>query len=221
MKGYVPFRGKFITVSDVPRGRPIVRTAEEWHQRGLECHEDGGWLRYFLMVALISFPAYTITWALLDGALTAIGLVNAAVYTMTYTSLTYASERYHSNREVRRGTYTGIFEHGLQIRIFESSAFFFLPFCEMTGMRLREGLFRWYVEVDLRGFNRPFKVYNLVKHMGDNGYAEIQRRVGTGIPMPELPRLHVYGGPFPDTTGSPLLVDVGPRSYDFSAPLRF
>ena len=221
MKGYVPFRGKFIRVSDVPRGRPIVRTAEEWHKRGLDCQDAWAWWTLMLLVAAVTFITVMVTAVLVFGEFNRFAWTYAAFYSVFYTLTTYASERYHSNREVRRETYTGMFEHGLQIRVFETSVYLFLPYCEMTGMRLREGLFRWFVEVDIRGFKKPLKIYNLVKHMGDNGYAELLRRVGTSTPMPELPRLHVYGGPYTTRMGSPLHTEVGPRSYDFSAPLRF
>ncbi len=219
MKGYVPFRGKFIKVSNVPRGRPIVRTAEEWHQRALRLKDDAFWFKDLVITGLIAFTVWVGLDALL-GTLDTFSWLDAAIYTFIFWAMTYAHETYHSNREVERVTYAGLFEHGLQFRWSGSSLFFFIPYGEIRSVGMGDGISGRVMEMDLHGFKKPLKFSELLEIIGEDGYAELQRRVGVGTRMPELPRLFVYGGPAPDTTGSPLLADAGPRSYDFSAPLR-
>ncbi|NIP34832.1 MAG: hypothetical protein GWN97_08610, partial [Thermoplasmata archaeon] len=135
MRGYVPGRDSFETVDDVPRGRPVLLTAEEWHRRSRRQQDGVFWWRYFLLIAVIA----VVIWVGLDALLGTVDIfswMDAAIYTVVFFICTYAAESYHSDREVERGTYSGLFEYGLQSRLFESSYYFFFPYCQIEDVKV-------------------------------------------------------------------------------------
>ncbi len=220
MRGYVPGRDTFETVDDVPRGRPVHLPAEEWHRRSRRLQDGVFWFKHFLIIAIIA----VVIWVGLDallGTVDTFSWVDAAVYTVVFFTMTYAAETYHSNREVERGTYSGLFEYGLQWRMFESSYYFFLPYCQIEDVKVRHRVNDTVMEVYLQGFKRPLGFTELFEVLGPDGYVELKRRVGRVTPVPEVPKVHIYGDRLPATTPSPLFSEVRPRPYDYSAPLRF
>jgi len=187
-KAFVPSRGRFLRVKDVPRGPPVLRTSEQWHQRALSIRWDN-WHLYMLFFGVSIYAIYLgLGWAL--GMPLAIAFMNATIYLVTYVSLIYLMETYQSNREVVRQTHSGLFTYGIQARHVGTHLFFFVPYIDIIDFRVKQGWFFQTLVLDIRCLKRPFKIEYMPELLGADGLAELRRRIDGTM---EIPKMMIYG----------------------------
>jgi hypothetical protein len=220
MRGVVFRGGQKVKVKDVPRGRPILRTAEEWHRRQ-RAHVWDNWWVVPIIHALIVYPIWIGLDLLLEGTVRGNTLVNATAYYLTYMGMMFIMEVYQSNRELGRGNYSGLFDHGIQLRQFDTYLFFFFPYCEIIDFRVKTGWFWQTLELDIPGMRKPFKLQGMPEILGEEGLAELRRRVDASAGRFEMPKLVLYGQPTPVVATTSPPVNPTSRSPVFTAGLRF
>ena len=202
LRAKVPRDGKFVSVPAVERGRPILYSAEGWSSRARESSDKvvGVWIWYYppLMVLTVLFMSLVL------GTVEALWIIQTLIFSVLYLVTFGLSEIYHRNREVSRGSYTGLFERGLQYRVPYQSLHYFIPFHLIEGFTVKTN---WpYPRLVLRisGRRRPLKLVHAPVILGREGLALLDRRVN-GEPGPrEPPRLVLY------TEGGSTRVDDDP-----------
>jgi len=191
-KAFVPSRGKFRRVHDVPRGPAVLHTSDEWHQRAASFRFEN-WFLFFVSLGASVYAIYICLGALLGMPLN-LSLLNATVYLVTYISMMYFMEVYQSNREVIRQNHTGLFTYGLQMRGAGTYMFFFVPYIDILDFRVKQGWLFQSLELYIRGMEKPFKIENMPLILGEDGLLELRRRIDG---MVDVPKMVVYGDRLP------------------------
>lgn len=192
MKSRVLFNGKLVPSTKVLRGRPILRTAEQWHLRGVECRREYR-ARFLLTLVPTLFATWLVMELLLTGAFDfTFGIVFVTQMVM-YPIMYYCIDAYFSSKEIGRTHYSGLFEHGLQSRIFLNDMCFFIPYREVLDFQVTEKWFGQRLVLVIVGWNKPMHLDLLAPILGEDGLAELRRRTTPLYALSEPPRLVIYG----------------------------
>lgn len=208
------------SVKDVPRGRPILLTSEEWHQRSASLYRSD-LPRSLFYNALACIPV-TVILTLFIWDLSWVFLIPIfLLHWVAWSGVDCLREGYHSRREVARQNHSGLFEYGIQQRLSEFDMTFFIPYAEIERAWVKEGRRGMSLQMDLRGQEQPYASHDLLKILGEEGLEELQRRVGGRLPVQEPPKLVLYGDRPPVITSVSPLVASDVRSPVFSPGIQF
>ena len=210
--------GKFNSQKEVPRGLPVLRIAEEWHQRGVSLRKERIPTKLFLS-ALVFFPIMLFLMMALWDMPPSFVVQYTFFYWVGFLIADFAHESYQSNREVERQNFSGLFEYGVQVRVEKTNLFFFVPYAEIMDFRVKEGWFGQNLELDVRNLKKPFVTDDLPEILGVEGLDELRRRIGQGAV--EMPKLVLYEERTPAImTSAPFFVAES-RVPVYSARLQF
>jgi hypothetical protein len=218
MKGLVLRGGKFNSEREVPRGPPVLRTADEWHGRGVRLRREKMPSRLFLSF-LVFFPVMFFLMLVVWDIPASFVVPYTFFYWIGYRVMGHFHEIYQSNREVERQNFSGLFEYGVQVRLEETNLFFFVPYAEIINFRVKRGWFGHNLEIKVRDLKKPFVTDDLPEILGVEGLDELRRRIGRGAV--EMPRLVLYGERTPATMTGPPFSATESRVPVYSAPLQF
>jgi hypothetical protein len=196
----VIFKGEFVPPRDVPRGDPILRTPEEWHQRGVGIRKKVR-TDSIITVSLFAFTVWIVLSLVFNGAIRGEAVLLAAIFAIVYSIGTYVMEVYYSWREVGRTIYSGLFEGGLQVRTFGYDMVFFIPYSDIQNFRVTDGWFTQRLELFEGDAKKPLKLEGIPPLLGEDGLAELRRRISPEYGPSEPPKLIIYGDrPMPSHT---------------------
>jgi hypothetical protein len=191
MKCKVLVKGNLIPVADVPRGQPILRTAEQWHMRSVWVHQG-----YIIRFLLTFIPTFFATWFLMEllvtGTFGGRFWLTAVTYAIGFPIVYMGMEGYFSLKEVSRTHYSGLFEYGLQSRIFGNDRCFFIPYTEILDFQVKKKWFVTRIELSIKDMKKPLKLDGIPPILGEMGLVELRKRIIPEWDPAEAPKLVVY-----------------------------
>ncbi len=192
VKGKVAFNGRFVKTEDIQRGQAILYTPEEWCRRGRETMSEV--LRWQVIAFTFSVVPVWLLFIALVGTVNAFILAWPPVYCLLMISTFQILSKYQQDRELERGNFTGLFEHGLQYRVPFGPDFRFYPYSEIEKVRVDDTWPFPKLVLRLRGFKRPVKAIHAPTTLGEAGLGLLDRMVSEGPRTEGPPRLVLYGG---------------------------
>ncbi len=193
MRGLVPYKGKFVKADNIPRGEPLLYSAEEWMARNKV--ERRRYLRRILVILPVTILTIVSVMNLIAGnPLWPDIVVSAVVYTIAFPLMLSIPEVLNGRKARKARVYSGLFQNGLMFRVPTREWATFVPYGLVEDFEVkRVNLVNNMLMLRLRGFKKPQPVY-----MGGLLDAEGQGMLRTMIMgasvMTEAPELHVYGG---------------------------
>ena len=193
MRGLVPYKGKFVKADNIPRGGPILYSAEEWMAR------EKAALRRYMRRILVILPATIITvvsvFYLIAGHPFWPDIVASAVaYAIAFPLILTVPEVLNGRKARRAGVYSGLFRNGLMLRVPMTGWATFVPYGSVEDFEIKRVNFvNDMLMLRLCGFKKPQPIYmgGLLDVKGQGMLRTMIMRASTRI---EAPDLHVYGG---------------------------
>ncbi len=151
-------------------------------------------LRWQVIAITVSIVPLWLLFIALLGTANAFILVWPPVYCLMMIAMFNIMTKYQQDRELERGNFTALFEHGLQYRVPLGPDFRFYPFSEIEKVWVDDTWPFPKLLLRLRGFKRPVKAIHASTTLGEAGLALMDRMVSEGPLTEGPPRLVLYGG---------------------------
>ncbi len=188
MRGLVPYKGKFVKADNIPRGEPVLYSAEEWMARD-EVERRRYLRRVQVILPAIIIIVMSVFYLIVGRPFWPDIAVSAVAYAIAFPLMLTIPEVLNGRRARRAGVYSGLFRNGLMLRVPTREWATFVPYGFIEDFEVKRDM----LMLRLRGFNKPQPIY-----MGGLLDVEGQGMLRTmimGTPaMTEAPELHVYGG---------------------------
>jgi hypothetical protein len=192
LRGRVPYKGKFVKVDNIPTGEPIMLSTEEWQERSKRILKRN-YLGFLVLFPLVVFPVL-VGFILLMGETILTGtIITVAIYSSLFPFIFIIRYFIFARKGWPKGTYTGLFEHGLVVHIEGMPDSTFIPYRLIRDFHVKKGRFSKMLMIDIVGFKKPVPNIGL-KALQDDGLEILRKMLFKRPEDPEAPELHVYGG---------------------------
>ena len=193
MRGLVPYKGKFVKADNIPRGEPVLYSAEEWMARN-KVERRRYMRRVVVILPAIIIILVSVFYLIAGRPFWPNIAVSVVVYVIAFPLMLSVPEVMNGRRARRAGVYSGLFQNGLMLRVPTREWATFVPYGFIEDFEVKRVNFvNNMLMLRLRDFNKQQPIY-----MGGLLDVEGQGMLRTmimGTPaMTEAPELHVYGG---------------------------
>jgi hypothetical protein len=194
LRARVASSGKF-SLAELPEsGRPILYDEEEWLRRRARLDS-----RYYIVTTLTLVPVL-LALAYLSPLQDLDTLMALSRYLCLYglvLGVIALRESLSHRGDIKRGTYTALFEGGLQVRYMVDPVPWFIPYSEIESVQRGRWFYFEHLFVKLRGRRRRWRGQFALEVLGDEGYELLERLARGEAPPPQVaspPRLVLYDG---------------------------